>query len=73
MLQPVPVFASIFRLDLLQVLGLPVEAHKPADEQLGAVLAGLGDGLVQQEGVAHGAVENAVEDVGEGFALRWCG
>ena len=45
-------------------------AHDAADEQLGALFAGFeGDGLLEEEGVAYGAVDDAVEDVREGFAL----
>ncbi len=69
MLELVPVFPPIFLLDLFQVLRLPMEAHKPADEELGTIFAGLGDRLVEEESVADGAVENTVENVSKGFAL----
>ena len=46
-----------------------MEAHEPRSEQFGAVLGSFGDGLVQKEGVADGAVEDTVKDVSERFAL----
>lgn len=48
-----------------------MEAHEARDEQLAAqgVLARGGDGVLQQQGVADGAVDDAVEDVREEFAL----
>lgn len=51
------------------MLRFPVEAYQPAQEELGAVLARFVDGLVEEQGVADGPVEHAVEDVREGFAL----
>lgn len=49
---------------------VPMEAHEPGDQQLGAVARRLGrEGLVQEQGVADGPVDDAVEDVGEGLAL----
>ena len=46
-----------------------MEAHQAADQEIGAVFGCFGQGLVEQEGIADGAVENAVEDVGKGLAL----
>lgn len=48
-----------------------MEAHETRDEQFAAqgVLAGGGDGVLQEEGVADGAVDDAVENVCEEFAL----
>lgn len=48
-----------------------MEAHEARDEQFAAqrVLAGGGDGVLQEEGVADGAVNDAVEDVCQEFAL----
>ena len=49
----------------------PVESDQARDEQFGSFFAGAGfaEGLVEEEGVAHGAVDGAVEDVGECFSL----
>lgn len=48
-----------------------MEAHEARDEQFAAqrVLAGGGDGMLQEEGVADRAVDDAVEYVCEEFAL----
>lgn len=69
MFEAAAIFPPVLQFDFLKVFGLPVEAHEAGDEEFGAVFAGFGDGLVEEEGVADGAVEDAVEDVGEGFAL----
>lgn len=49
-----------------------METDEAGDEQLRALTTGAGfaDGLVEEDGIAHGAVDDAVEDVCEGFALR---
>ena len=65
-----PVTLLILGFDAIQVLRFPVEADQPRHEQLGAVFAGFGEGLVEEEGVADGSVEDAIKDVGEGFSLR---
>ena len=48
-----------------------MEAHQAANEQLATelVLLGRRQGVVQQEGVADGLVDDAVEDVCEEFSL----
>ena len=51
------------------MLRLPMKPHEPAYKKFGAVFTGLIDSLVEEEGVADGAVKNAVEDMGESFAL----
>ena len=44
---------------------LPVEADEARKEELVAVFGGcFADRLVEEEGVADGAIEGAVEDVG---------
>lgn len=48
---------------------LPVEAYETADEEIAPVLGSLVERLVQEQSVADGLVEDAVEDVSEGFAL----
>lgn len=70
-LQVLAVALAIGLLDVLHVEGVPVEAHEARDEQFAAqrVLAGGGDGVLQEEGVADGAVNDAVEDVCQEFAL----
>jgi hypothetical protein len=52
--------------------GVPVDADEARGEELVAelILAGRGDGVVQEECIADGAVDDAVEDVGEELALR---
>jgi hypothetical protein len=54
------------------VRGVPVDADEARGEELVAelVLAGGGDGVVQEEGIADGAVDDTVEDVCEEFALN---
>lgn len=71
-LQVLAVALAVGPLDVLHVERVPVEADEAGDEQLLAegVLARGGDGVLQQEGVAHGAVDDAVEDVCEDFALE---
>lgn len=65
-----PIPFPILALDALQMQPVPVKAHEPRDQQLGAVARRLGgEGLVQEQGVADGPVQDAVEDVGEGLAL----
>lgn len=58
-------------LDGLHVHGVPVVADKARDEQLAAqvVLARGRERVVQQQGVSHGSVYDAVEDMGKKFAL----
>jgi hypothetical protein len=48
---------------------LPVEADEAGDQKFGAVFGGFRESLVEQEGVSNGAVDHAVEDVRERFAL----
>lgn len=48
---------------------LPVEADEAGDQKFGAVFGGFRERLVEQEGVSNGAVDHAVEDVRERFAL----
>lgn len=45
--------------------GVPVKADEARRQQLAAqfVLAGRRESVVQEQGVAHGAVDDAVEDV----------
>lgn len=69
MFKLVPVLASILLLDLLQVFRLPVKAHKPADKEFCTVFTGFIDGLVKEKRITDGPVQNAVEDVGQGFTL----
>jgi len=65
-----PIPFPILALNSLQMQPVPMEAHEPGDQQLGAVARRLGrEGLVQEQGVADGPVDDAVEDVGEGLAL----
>lgn len=61
--------------DTPQMPTIPVQPHEPADEQLvpqldGRVVRGdVGEGVMEQERVAQRAVDDAVEDVREEFAL----
>jgi len=70
-LQILPVSRRIRLLHLLQVDAIPVEAHQPRDEQLAAqaVLLGRREGVVEEQGVAGGLVDNAIKDVGDEFTL----
>lgn len=60
-----------------EVCAVPVQAHEARDQELVAQLVGLVavgdvfDRVVQEQGVAGGAVDDAVEDVGYYFALGW--
>lgn len=69
MFKLVAILTAILLLDLLQVFRLPVETHKPADQEFRTVFTSLGNGLVEEQSVADGPVEDAVEDVGKGFTL----
>ena len=61
--EPDFVFHLVCRLYPLQMLRFPVEAHKSADEQVGAIFGGFFQRLAEELGVANGTVEHAVEDV----------
>lgn len=63
------IFASILLLDFLQMLRLPVKTHKPADQEFSTIFTRLVDGLVEEKSVADRTVEDAVEDMSEGFSL----
>lgn len=63
------ILASILLFDLLQVFRLPVKAHEPADKEFRTVFTRFIDGLVKEKRITDGPVQNAVEDVGEGFTL----
>ena len=69
------IFFDIRALDTRKVVAIPVHAHQPADEQVVAdvvvavVARDVGHRVVQQECVADGPVDGAVEDVGCDFAL----
>ena len=54
------------------VRGVPVEAYEARREQLVAelILLGSRDGVVEEESVADGAVDDAVEDMCEEFTLE---
>lgn len=58
-------------LDSTHMVRVPVVSDEARDKQLAAqaVLAGAGDGVVEEEGVTHRAVDNAIENVREEFAL----
>lgn len=58
-------------LDLLQMLRLPVKPYQPRDQQLRPFSPGprLMQCLVQEQGVAHGTVDNPVENMSKCFAL----
>lgn len=59
-----PVAFPILDLDTVQVRPVPMEAHEARDQQLDAVARRLGrEGLVQEQGVADGPIQDAVEDV----------
>lgn len=47
-LQSTPVFLPVFGLNLLEIAGLPVEAHKAADKELRTIFGGLHYGLVKE-------------------------
>lgn len=66
-----PVALAVCTAHGLHVPGVPVHADEPRGQQLVAelVLAGGGQGVVEEEGIADGAVDDAVEDVGEKFTL----
>lgn len=74
LLQLGPVALAVGLADGGHVGGVPVDADEARGEQLVAelVLAGGGDGVVEEEGVADGAVDDAVEDVREELALGRC-
>ena len=80
-LQRRPVLVRVRALDPGQVRAVPVQAHEARDEELVAQLVGgraavrhVLDCVVQQQGVARGLVDRAVEDVRYYFALfRWRG
>lgn len=65
LLQLLAVPRAIFPLDELHVRPVPVVAHEAGDEQLGAQGVGFRErqGVVEEEGVADGPVDDAVEDV----------
>lgn len=63
MLQLRSVFLPVFDLDLLEMPRFPVETHQATDKQLRTVFGGFGKGLVEEESIANGPIENAVEDV----------
>lgn len=69
MFKLVAILTAILLLDLLQVFRLPMQTHQPADQEFRAVFTSLRNGLVEEQSVADGPVEDAVEDVGKGFTL----
>lgn len=56
---------AIGLLDSLHVVPVPVVPHKSGDEQFPPqrVLLGCSQGMVDEQGVAYGLVDDAVEDV----------
>ena len=76
LLQLAPELLRILPLDPLQMQLIPMDAHDPRNQQLIPQLLGLVvvrnvlDGVVDQQRVARGLVDDAVEDVRDDFALR---
>jgi hypothetical protein len=56
------------------VVRVPVVSDKTRDEQFPTetVLARRRDGVVQQESVSDGSVDDAIENMREEFTLRQC-
>lgn len=48
---------------------LPMKSHEATDEQVGAIFGRFRQCLVQQQRIANRAIEYAVKNVCEGFAL----
>lgn len=69
-INPVPLPVGL--LHGLHVQRIPVEADEARDEQLAseAVLSGRREGVVEEEGVSDGFVDDAVENVGQELALE---
>jgi hypothetical protein len=69
--QQLPVSLAELPLHHAQMPRFPVKPHQTRYQQLGPLLAGprLAERLVQEQSVAHGAVDYPVQDVREGFAL----
>jgi hypothetical protein len=69
------VLVVVLPLDARQVGAVPVQADEAGDQQFVAELVVLVvrgdvlDGVLEEEGVARGFVDDAVEDVGYDFAL----
>lgn len=56
------------------MLGFPVKSDETRNQQLSTITAGsrLSHGLMQEQRVAHRAIDSTVEDVGKCFALCGC-
>lgn len=62
LLQTLIIPSPILSLNLLQMPRLPMQPHQPGNQQLGALATSprFANGLVEEEGVAHRAVDSAV-------------
>lgn len=71
LLQSLAISLPKIMLDLFQMLRLPVKSYQPRYQQLRPFLprARLVESLVEEEGVAHGPVDDPVEDMRQCFAL----
>lgn len=49
---------------------LPMEAYKSTDQQITAILRCLRQGLMKQQSVPNGAIEDAVENMCESLTLQ---
>lgn len=65
LLNALSISPPVINLHLLEVPGLPVQTDKTRDKEFGSFTAGFRftEGLVEEEGIAHGTVNGAVEDV----------